>query len=101
MASTGPECPLMTEEEEIESINELEEKTQSVNSLYATGNIYPDQLPYPVIDQIMKLYRLANAELVPRKFVRMELRRFNEYSKNLHRRLSPETIRPSFVRNLR
>lgn len=100
MASAGSGHPSRREEEEMESIDNLDERTLRVNSLYTPGNIYPDHLPYPVTNQIMKYHRLANAELAPKKFVNVELRRFNEYSKYLNRRLSPETLRPSFIRKL-
>lgn len=101
MASARSEHPSGREEEEMESIDNLEERAMRINSLYTPGNIYPDQLPYPVIDQIMKYHRLSNAELTPKKYVNVELRRFNVYSKYLDRRLSPETLRPSFIRNLK
>lgn len=101
MAGAESESSSMSLYEPMEMINEMEERSLRIDSLYTPGTIYPETLPLVVLDKIMKYHRLANAEIVPRKFVNIELRRFNVYSKYLNRRLSTETMSPRFIRNLR
>lgn len=98
MASIDSEHPLMSTRR-VDQIGTLDE-FHGINELYTKGDGYPGVLPYPVIDRIKKYHRIANAEAGPRKFVNIELGRFNVYSKYLNRRLSPETIRPSFVKKI-
>lgn len=43
------------------------------------GNIYPN-LPYLVLENIKKYYRLTNAEIEPKKTVLGELKRVKQYS---------------------
>lgn len=101
MAGAESESSSMSLYEPMEMIDEMEERSLKIDSLYTPGTIYPETLPLVVLDKIKKYHRLANAEIVPRKLVNIELRRFNVYSKYLNRRLNKETMSPSFVRNLK
>lgn len=58
-------------------------------------NIYPN-LPYLVLDKIMRYHREANGEIEPYKTVYGELNRVKQYSGIFYRKL-----KPSFIDNLK
>lgn len=54
-------------------------------------NIYPN-LPYLVLDKIMRYHREANGEIEPNKTVYGELNRVKQYSGIFYRKLKPSVI---------
>jgi hypothetical protein len=76
-------------------------RTEQVNKLYANGDIYPNHLPELARQEIMIYHRLANAEIIPRPSLHLEIKRFRTYSIHLNKWLSEETLSPRFVLNMR
>lgn len=69
MAGAEFEGPPMNVFESMETIDEIEERSLRIDSLYTLSTIYPETLPLVVLDKIKKFHRLANAELTTRKLV--------------------------------
>lgn len=70
----------------------MQETTEQKENI---GNIYPN-LPYLVIDKIIRYHRGANAEIEPKKTVLGEPKRVKQYSGIFDRNL-----KPSFIENLK
>lgn len=56
------------------------------------GNIYPN-LPYLVLDKIMRYHREANAEIEPKKTIKRELKNVKQYSCIFYRNLKPSLFK--------
>jgi hypothetical protein len=75
-------------------------RKEAVDKLYASEEIYPEFLPELVKDELKKYHRIANAEIISRRCLHLEIRRFRMYSTYLNKWLNTETLSPRLVSNL-